>query len=83
MHHYAAFHLDNDCLPKYLFTGIQNEKGYTNCGDPNEVPQSSILIIDIKSFFRNRSTVQFGTSIMYNGPKLIKSNRLEDSISIK
>ena len=23
----AAFHLGPHCLPKYLFTGIQNEKG--------------------------------------------------------
>ena len=27
MLHYAAFHLGLHCLPKYLFTGIQNEKG--------------------------------------------------------
>ena len=27
MLHYAAFHLGFHCLPKYLFTGIQNEKG--------------------------------------------------------
>ena len=25
---YAAFHLGLHCLPKYHFTGIQNEKGY-------------------------------------------------------
>ena len=25
---YAAYHLGLHCLPKYLFTGIQNEKGY-------------------------------------------------------
>ena len=24
---YAAFHLGLHCLPKYLFTGMQNEKG--------------------------------------------------------
>ena len=24
---YAAFHLGINCLPMYLFTGIQNEKG--------------------------------------------------------
>ena len=24
---YAAFHLGLHCLPMYLFTGIQNEKG--------------------------------------------------------
>ena len=24
---YAAFHLGIHCLPKYLFTGIQNENG--------------------------------------------------------
>ena len=30
MPHYVAFHLDLQCLPKYLhmFAGIQNEKGY-------------------------------------------------------
>ena len=27
---YAAFHLDLHCLPKNLFTGIQNEMGYTH-----------------------------------------------------
>ena len=27
MTHYAAFHLGLHCLPKYLFTGNQNEKG--------------------------------------------------------
>ena len=27
MPHYAAFHLGLHCLPKYLFAGIQNEKG--------------------------------------------------------
>ena len=27
MPHYAVFHLDLHCLPKYLFTGIQNENG--------------------------------------------------------
>ena len=27
MPHYAAFHLGLHCLPKYLYTGIQNEKG--------------------------------------------------------
>ena len=26
---YAAFHLGLHCLPKYMFTSIQNEKGYT------------------------------------------------------
>ena len=26
MPHYVAFHLGLHCLPKYLFTGIQNEK---------------------------------------------------------
>ena len=25
--HYAAFHLGVHCVPKYIFTGIQNEKG--------------------------------------------------------
>ena len=25
---YAAFHLGLHCLPKYLFIGIKNEKGY-------------------------------------------------------
>ena len=25
---YAAFHLGLHCLPKYLFSGIQNENGY-------------------------------------------------------
>ena len=25
---HAAFHLGLHCLPKYLFTGIQNKKGY-------------------------------------------------------
>ena len=24
---YGAFHLDLHCMPKYMFTGIQNEKG--------------------------------------------------------
>ena len=28
---YAAFHLGLDCLLKYLFTRIQNEKGSTPC----------------------------------------------------
>ena len=27
MLHYTAFHLVLHCLPKYLFIGIQNEKG--------------------------------------------------------
>ena len=27
MPHYAAFHQGLHCLPKYLFTGIHNEKG--------------------------------------------------------
>ena len=27
MQHNAAFHQDLHCLPKYLFTGIQNKKG--------------------------------------------------------
>ena len=27
MPHYAAFYLDLHCLPKYLFTSIQNVKG--------------------------------------------------------
>ena len=27
MPHFAAFHLDLHCLPKYLFMGIKNEKG--------------------------------------------------------
>ena len=26
---YAAFHLGLHCLPKYIFTGIQHEKGLT------------------------------------------------------
>ena len=26
--HNAAFHQDLNCLPKYVFTAIQNEKGY-------------------------------------------------------
>ena len=30
MQHFAAFHLGLHCLPKYLFTGMQNEKGHTN-----------------------------------------------------
>ena len=28
MLHYAAFHLGQQCLPKYLFASVQNEKGY-------------------------------------------------------
>ena len=27
MPHYAEFHLDLHCLQKYMYTGIQNEKG--------------------------------------------------------
>ena len=29
MRPYAAFHLGLQCLPKDLFTSVQNEKGYT------------------------------------------------------
>ena len=28
---YAAFHRGLHCLPKYLFTGIQNAKGFRSC----------------------------------------------------
>ena len=30
---YAAFHLGVHCLPKYPFTGFQNEKGYVKFQD--------------------------------------------------
>ena len=30
---YVAFHLSLHHLPKYLFAGIQNKKGYDNNGD--------------------------------------------------
>ena len=32
MPHHAAFHLRPHCLSKYLFAGIQNEKGYPTYG---------------------------------------------------
>ena len=32
MPHKMAFHLGLHCFPKYLFTGIQNEKGKKYCG---------------------------------------------------
>ena len=32
MPHKAAFLLGLHCFPKYLFTGIQNEKGKKKCG---------------------------------------------------
>ena len=39
---YAAFHLGLHCLPKYLFTGTQNEKYLSKYSEPSleniEVP---------------------------------------------
>ena len=38
----AAYHLGLCCLPKYLFTGIQNEKFNVHAQFPNTRPVSAV-----------------------------------------
>ena len=50
---YAAFHLDLHCLPKYLLTGIQNEKGIHAC---------TVILLGCMSYFMSETS---SASIFY------------------
>ena len=47
-----SFHLEPQCLPKYLFTGIKNEKGYL---EESYVDSNILLGIFISSINRQES----------------------------
>ena len=47
-----VFHLGLDCLPKYMFTGIQNEKGYCKKADCNFIPILKMMTFSLKKLRR-------------------------------